>query len=58
MVPSATSRWSRSRYVGAHQSLRGSVTLPESFTPRQTTINVLDRVGGKSLGMRVLYVQQ
>lgn len=44
--------------VGSHQSLRGSLTLPESFTPRQTTINVLDRVGGKSLGMRVLYVQQ
>ncbi len=43
--------------VGAHQSLRGSLALPDNFTPKQTTINVLDRVGGKSLGMRVLYVQ-
>lgn len=43
--------------VGAHQSLRGSLVLPENFTPKLTTINVLDRVGGRSLGMRVLYVQ-
>lgn len=43
--------------VGVHQSLRGSLALPANFTPKQTTINVLDRVGGKSLGMRVLYVQ-
>jgi len=43
--------------VGAHQSLRGNLALPDSFTPRQTTINVLDRVGGKPLGMRVMYVQ-
>lgn len=43
--------------VAAHQILRGSLALPESFTPRLTTINVLDRVGGKPLGMRVLYVK-
>jgi hypothetical protein len=43
--------------VGSHQSLRGSLALPDSFTPRQTTINLLDRVGGKPLGMRVMYVQ-
>ena len=42
--------------VGAHQSLRGSVTLPDSFTPKRTTISVFDRPGGKQLGMRVLYV--
>lgn len=42
--------------VGAHQSLRGNLPLPDAFTPRQTTINVLDRVGGKPLGMRVMYV--
>lgn len=43
--------------VGAHQSLRGSLALPETFTPKMTTIQVLERVGGKSVGMRVLYVQ-
>ncbi|MFO1219240.1 MAG: DUF6776 family protein [Burkholderiaceae bacterium] len=43
--------------VTSHQSLRGSLPLPETFTPKLTTVNVLDKVGGKSLGMRVLYVQ-
>jgi hypothetical protein len=43
--------------VAVHQSLRGSLALPDSFTARQTTINVLDRVGGAPLGMRVLYVK-
>lgn len=42
--------------LGAHQSLRGSVPLPETFKPKHTTINVLERVGGKQLGMRVIYV--
>jgi hypothetical protein len=42
--------------VGTHQSLRGSVPLPEAFTPKRTTIGVFDRVGGKQLGMRVMYV--
>ena len=42
--------------VGAHQSLRGSVQLPDAFTPKRTTISVFDRPGGKQLGMRVLYV--
>jgi hypothetical protein len=42
--------------VGAHQSLRGSVPLPDAFTPKRTTISVLDRPGGKQLGMRVMYV--
>jgi len=42
--------------VTANQSLRGSVALPDTFNPRQTTIQVLDRVGGKVLGMRVLIV--
>ncbi|MFI4932208.1 MAG: hypothetical protein ACHP83_18330 [Burkholderiales bacterium] len=42
--------------VTANQSLRGSVPLPDAFTPRQTTIQVLDRVGGKQLGMRVMLV--
>jgi len=42
--------------VGAHQSLRGSVPLPDAFAPRRATISVLDRPGGKQLGMRVMYV--
>ena len=42
--------------VGAHQSLRGSVPLPDAFTPKRTTISVFDRPGGKQLGMRVMYV--
>ena len=42
--------------VNSAQSLRGSVPLPDTFNPRQTTIQVLDRVGGKLLGMRVMYV--
>jgi hypothetical protein len=42
--------------VAAAQSLRGSVTLPDAFNPKQTTIQVLDRVGGKTLGMRVMFV--
>jgi len=36
--------------VHSAQSLRGSVPLPETFNPRQTTIQVLDRVGGKQIG--------
>ena len=42
--------------VTGTQSVRGSVPLPDAFTPRQTTIQVLDRVGGKQLGMRVMLV--
>jgi hypothetical protein len=42
--------------VASTVSLRGSVALPDTFNPRQTTIQVLDRVGGKVLGMRVMYV--
>ncbi|MBA3597269.1 MAG: hypothetical protein H0W40_07820 [Methylibium sp.] len=43
--------------VGSHESLRGSLPLPEGFDPRQATINVLDRVDGNRLGMRVMYVK-
>lgn len=42
--------------IGSHQSLRGSLPLPENFTAKQTTISVFDRIGGKQLGMRVLFV--
>jgi hypothetical protein len=42
--------------IAGHQVVRGSLPLPEGFRPRQTTIQVLDRVAGKSLGMRVILV--
>jgi len=42
--------------VAWSQSVRGSVPLPDAFDPKQTTIQVLDRVGGKQLGMRVMLV--
>ena len=34
-----------------------ALPLPEGFNPRQTTIHVRDRVDGKLLGMRVMYVK-
>jgi hypothetical protein len=43
--------------LGSHEVLRGSLPLPEGFKPRQTTVQVLDRAGGKPLGMRVLLVR-
>jgi hypothetical protein len=43
--------------IGSHQILRGSLPLPDGFKPRQATVQVLDRPGGKSLGMRVLPVK-
>jgi len=42
--------------LGSHGVLRGSLQLPEGFKPRQTTVQVLDRAAGKSLGMRVLRI--
>ena len=43
--------------IGSHEVVRGSLPLPEGFKPRQTTIQVLDRAGGKLLGMRVMLVK-
>lgn len=43
--------------MGPYESLRGSLPLPEGFKPRQTTINVLDRIDGKVLGHRVMNVK-
>jgi hypothetical protein len=40
----------------SQEVVRGSLPLPPDFMPRQTTIQVLDRVAGKLLGMRVLLV--
>jgi hypothetical protein len=42
--------------VGDYANLRGSLPMPEGFQARQTTIQLLDRVGGKQLGRRVLFV--
>ena len=43
--------------LDSHEVLRGSLPLPEGFKPRQTTVQVLDGVGGNPLGMRVLFVR-
>ena len=42
--------------VGAHEVVQGSARLPDDFTPKQTTVQVLARADGRSLGMRVLRV--
>jgi hypothetical protein len=43
--------------MGAVESVRGGLTLPDGFDPRQATIHVLDRPEGKLLGMRVINVR-
>ena len=43
--------------VDKHQTLRGTLPLPDGFKPKQTTIKVLDRVDGKPQGMRVMFVE-
>lgn len=43
--------------IRGHEIVRGRIELPEGFQPRQTTVQVLDRPAGKSLGMRVLLVK-
>ncbi len=42
--------------VGLYDTVRGSLPLPKGFKPRQTTIQVLDKVGGKLMGLRVINV--
>lgn len=42
--------------VGLYDTVRGSLPLPQGFKPRQTTIHVLDKVGGKLMGLRVIKV--
>jgi hypothetical protein len=42
--------------ISNHEIVRGSAPLPEGFKPHQTTIQVLDRLAGKVLGMRVMLV--
>lgn len=42
--------------IERYDALRGKVPLPQGFKPRQATIQVLDKPGGKQLGMRVINV--
>jgi len=42
--------------VGLYDAVRGSLPLPQGFRPRQTTVQVLDKVGGKVMGSRVINV--
>lgn len=42
--------------IEGHEVASGSMGLPDDFTPRQTTVQVLDRPAGRLLGMRVLNV--
>jgi hypothetical protein len=42
--------------VDGHEIVTGTVRLPDDFTPRQTTVQVLDRPAGRVYGMRVLNV--
>jgi hypothetical protein len=42
--------------VGSSSVQRGTLALPADMKPRQVAIHILDRTGGKSLGMRVLEV--
>jgi len=43
--------------VGAQQIVRGSLALPDGMKPRQATVQILDRGGSKTLGMRVLLIK-
>ena len=42
--------------IGPYDTVRGTLPLPPGFKPRRATIHVLDKVGGKLLGMRVINV--
>ena len=39
--------------IGSQQMLRGDLKLPDGMKPHQVTVQVLDRAGGRPLGMRV-----
>lgn len=43
--------------IAGHLVVRGNLPLPEGLRPRQVTAQVLDRPGGKLLGMRVILVR-
>ena len=42
--------------VGLYDSVSGTLPLPKGFKPRQTTVQVLDKVGGRLMGMRVINI--
>jgi len=42
--------------VGLYDTVRGTLALPQGFKPRRATIHVLDKVGGKLMGMRVINI--
>lgn len=43
--------------IGEYEIAHGSLPMPAGFVPRQATLRVLDRLGGKLFGMRVINVQ-
>jgi hypothetical protein len=43
--------------LGATDVVRGNAALPDGFKPRQVSIQLYDRPGGKLLGLRVLLVK-
>lgn len=43
--------------LASYEHLQGALPLPEGFTPRQTTIRVLDAPNGRLQGMRVINVR-
>ena len=43
--------------VDRYGSMHGGIPLPQGFAPRQATVQVLDKAGGKLLGMRVMNVK-
>jgi hypothetical protein len=43
--------------IGAQALLRGSLPLPDGLKPRQVTVQVLERPGGKQQGLRILPVR-
>lgn len=43
--------------LGRQEVVSGSARLPPDFTPRETTVQLTDRAGGRALGMRVLRVE-
>ena len=42
--------------VGTYDAVHGTLPLPPGFKPRQTTVQVLDKVGGRLVGQRVINV--
>lgn len=56
-APTVFTSQAQTASVGSSSIQRGSITLPDGMKARQVTIHVLDRDGGRPLGMRVLEVK-